>query len=264
MTTKKTGGAKKGPPFQQWKPSIQESGQPRVVNIRFLPYADQNEQPFQEVQYYDSKKVSPTRIVAPSQFGLPDPFAVLVTELRKKRNDTQAWNTLKELLPKPRYFAPILVREEAEKGVQIWEMSPTNYKDIVAQMVSDDYREEDLTDPFKGRDFQVTISNSGKIFKAPNGTDYPVKDIKIMPRAKTSKLAADQKAVDDLLKTIPDLQEIFRKQVKSEEEMQELLSSYIEGLGGGSKTSSASPARGNDSDVDDALSASIEDQFADL
>jgi hypothetical protein len=147
---KRPNQVKKGPPFPQWKPALTEDGKSRTYNVRFLPYQDQNEQPFQEVSYYDNKTLSPFRLVAPAQFGLEDPIAELVMELRKDRNNKSAWSIIKPLLPKPRYFAPVFVREEADKGTQVWELSPTICKDVYGVLVSEDYRDEDVTSPEKG------------------------------------------------------------------------------------------------------------------
>lgn len=266
---KKTEYVKKGPPFQQWKPALTEDGKPKTYNVRFLPYVDQNEQPFQEVNYYDNKELSNFRLVAPAQFGLEDPIAELVTEMRKDRTNKNAWNVIKGLLPRPRYFAPVLVREEAEKGVQIWELSPTVCKDIYAVLVSEDYRDEDVTSPDKGYDFQVAVSDSGKKFKQPGtGKEYVVNDLKIQARTKQSKLLSKPELSEALIKSIPKLQEIFAAQVQTPEQLRTCLESYLHQ--DASKASPEQPASGTnhtaatDKASDDVAMKSIADQFADL
>lgn len=265
---KKAGGQKKGPPFPQWKPVLTEDGKSRTYNVRFLPYEDQNEQPFQVVNYYDNKSLSPFRLVAPAQFGLEDPIADLVTELRKQRNNKEAWNVIKGLLPKPRYFAPVLVREEADKGVQVWELSPTVCKEIYAVLVSEDYRDEDVTSPEKGYDFQVTVSPSGKTFKQPGtGKEFPVNDVKCIARTKPSKLAKTPEDSEKLVKGIPNLLDIFTKQAKSSDELQGMLETYLSA--GASKAQEEDDNGTNHTaETDEAASAaavkSVEDQFAGL
>jgi len=267
MSGEKKASAKKGPPFSQWKPTLTEDGKSRTYNVRFLPYQDQNEQPFQEVAYYDNKALSSFRLVAPAQFGLPDPIADLVTELRKKRNDKSAWNVIKGLLSKPRYFAPVLVREEAAKGVQVWEISPTVCKEIYAILVSEDYHDEDVTSPEKGYDFQVTVSPSGKTFTQPGtGKTFPVNDVKVIARTKPSKLASKPEEAEKLIASIPNLQEIFAKQVKTQEELETMLETY---LSAGAKKNSDEDEAGlshgvSDSAADIAASRSVEDQFEGL
>lgn len=259
LNREKKTDTKKGPPFPQWKPSLTEDGKARTFNVRFLPYQDQNEQPFQEVSYYDDKSLSPFRLVAPAQFGLPDPIAALVMELRKDRNNKEAWKIIKPLLPKPRYFAPVFVREEADKGVQVWEMSPTVCKDVYGVLVSEDYRDEDVTSPEKGFDFQVSVSPSGKTFTQPGtGKVYPVNDVKPIARTKTTRLAKSDDEIRKLVGSIPNLLEIFTKQCKSAEELREMLENYV-------ASDAKANAKEDESEVTDpALSKSVEDQFADL
>jgi hypothetical protein len=264
---KKAGQQKKGPPFAQWKPTLTDDGKSRTFNVRFLPYQDQNEQPFQEVNYYDNKALSPFRLVAPAQFGGKDPIAELVTELRKQRNNKSAWNVIKGLLPKPRYFAPVLVREEAEKGVQIWELSPTVCKEIYAILVSEDYRDEDVTSPEKGYDFQVTVSPSGKTFTQPGtGKQYPVNDVKVIARTKPSKLCKTEAESEKLVGSIPNLQEIFQKQVKPVEELQTMLEAYlaVDAKASASEEAGTNHTASTDAAAEAVNDKSIEDQFAGL
>lgn len=265
MNGEKKASTKKGPPFSLWKPTLTEDGKSRTYNVRFLPYQDQNEQPFQEVAYYDNKALSTFRLVAPAQFGLPDPIAELVTELRMKRNDKNAWNVIKGLLSKPRYFAPVLVREEASKGVQIWEFSPTVCKEIYAILVSEDYHDEDVSSPEKGYDFQVTVSSSGKTFTQPGtGKTFPVNDVKLIARTKPSKLAAKPEEAEKLIASIPNLLDIFAKQVKSREELETLLDVY---LAAGTKKDDGENGLSHgvsDPEASNAVTKSVEDQFEGL
>lgn len=268
---KKAGFEKKGPPFAQWKPSLADDGKSKTYNIRLLPYQDQNGQPVQEVNYYDDKTLSSFRLVSPAQFGMEDPVAELVTDLRKKdRNGKNSWNIIKKLLPRPRYFAPLIVREEMEKGPQVWELSPTVCKDLYAVLVSEDYRDEDVTDPKKGRDFQVTVSPSGKIFKAPNGKEYPINDIKLMVRGKTSPLSTKEEQASGWLAATPKLQDIFKEQVKAPAELKGLLEDFMSSGQSGAETPAKADNLGSnhtaetDTISDEVALKAIEDQFADL
>jgi hypothetical protein len=159
----------------------------------------------------------------------------------------------------------VFVREEADKGVQVWELSPTVCKDIYGVLVSEDYRDEDVTSPDKGFDFQVTVSPSGKIFKAPNGKEYPVNDVKVIARTKSSRLAKTDEDARKLIGAIPNLQEIFTKQCRSADELREMLEGY---LAIDAKSSSSDTGTNHTADSDSATDAaytkSVEDQFADL
>jgi len=262
MTGERKATTKAGPGYKQWKPSLTEDGKTKVYNIRFLPYQDQNEQPFQEVAFYDDKAFTQWRLVAPAQFGLQDPVAELVTELRKDRKNSSAWKVIKPLLPKPRFFAPILVREEEKEGVQIWELSPTMCKELFSIFVSEDYRDEDVTDPNSGHDFQITVSASGKTFTPPGSNkSYPVNDVKPLIRAKKTKLLANAEEAQKLIDSIPNLVQIFKSQCKSSSELETLLENYL-----AQPTSSGQPVEDKEekpeepSDTADSIAA----QFAGL
>ncbi|TXH11431.1 MAG: hypothetical protein E6R04_02275 [Spirochaetes bacterium] len=245
------------PPFPVWKPMLTEDGKAKTYNIRCLPveYAGQ---PFYEIGYYDNKKLSPFRLVAPAQFGLPDPVSELVAELNKDRkNSKNAWNTIRPLLPQSRFLAPILVREEKEKGVQVYEISKNLCKKFYQNFLDDEYRDEPLHDALIGRDFKLTVSPSGKEFKnETTGKTYPVNDVDIRPAGKTSKLAATQEEIDKLVASVPNFDEIFKGQVKSYDDLAEMLRKYLD-----VDASAISGSASSDDATDDALLKSVEDQF---
>jgi hypothetical protein len=124
---------------------------------------------------------------------------------------------------------------------------------------------EDVTSPEKGFDFQVTVSPSGKVFKAPNGKEYPVNDIKLIARTKSTRLAKTDEEIRKLVSSIPNLLEIFTKQCKPAEELKEMLENYL-------AIDASSPSASSDTDqsvksdpaAEAALAKSVEDQFADL
>ncbi len=244
------------PPFPVWKPALTDDGKSKTYNIRCMP-VEFGGQPFYEVGYYDNKKLSPFRLVSPSQFGLPDPIAELVTELNKDRQNKNAWNTIRPLLPQPRFLAPILVREEKEKGVQVYEFSKNLCKKFYKDFLDDEYRDEPLHDALIGRDFKLTVSPSGKEFKnETTGKTYPVNDVDIRPVGKTSKLASTQEEIDKLISMVPNFDEIFRGQVKSYDDLAEMLRKYLD-----VDVSSISGSDSAEEGTDDALLKSVEEQF---
>lgn len=221
----KTSGSKEQsdlPKFTYFKPELGET------NIRFLPYCDPKGQPFQEVVYYQSKKLCEKRIVSPAQFGLEDPIAELELELRKDRSD-EVWNVRKELRGTSRFYAPIIVRGQEDKGIQLWELSGKLVQDIYAVLTHEDYASEDLMDPYTGYDWTVTAVDSGKKF---NG--YAVKEIKLTPRRKDSPLFAsgknaDKAKIEATLAEVPDLNEFFRKIVPSTETLKTVIENFLNG-----------------------------------
>ena len=203
-------------------------------DVRFLPYQDANGQPFQEVAYYDSKLLSEMRFVAPTQFGMKDPVFELLTELKKDRSK-EAWSLWKNLTPRERYYAPIIVRGEEEKGVQIWELNGRLVKDIYSILAHPDYKDENLMDPEKGYDFTVMVSPTDKTF---NGN--AVKEIKLQPRRKPSPLAEKDADREKFIAGIPNLEAYFKAQVKSEEQMAAMLENFLNSSDSGSSVETTS------------------------
>lgn len=203
-----------------WKPQLGQH------DIRFLPYQDRNGQPFHEVSYYDSRLLSERRFVAGCQFeDTVDPVFNLLTELKKDRSK-EAWTLWRNLQPKERYYAPILVRGEEDKGVQLWELNSKLVKDIYSVLAHPDYKDENLMDPENGYDFTVTVSPTDKTYAG-----NPVKDIKLQPRRKSSPLAKTSDDVEKFVAGIPNLEAYFKAQVKDEDELNAILQNFLAGNG---------------------------------
>lgn len=204
------------PKLTYWKPQIGQH------DIRILPYKDSNGQPVQEVSYYDSRLLSERRFVTPAQFGLPDPIFEMLTDLRKDRSSKASWKLFLQLQPRERYYIPILVRGEESKGVQLWEFNSKMLKDLYGVFAHPDYADEDLTDPVNGYDFTVTVTPTEKTF---NG--FAVKDLKLQPRRKPSPLLNSESERTKVLEQVPNLEEIFKSQVKSVEQMNEIIENFL-------------------------------------
>lgn len=242
-----------------WKPQIGNH------DIRFVPLMDGEgnplSQPFFEVAYYDSKDLSEKRFVAPGQFGQEDPLKVVALELAKDRS-REGWLIRKKLTPRERYYAAVLVRGEEEKGLQVWEISPNVCKDIYSLLVMPDYADENLFSPETGFDFTVSVTATDKTF---NG--FAVKEIKLVPRRKTSKLTAKKEQTEALLKTVPNFHNYFKAQVKSVEELTQIRDNFLAGLtdtSGHAESTSEGTARNGASAGTEAAVADVNAAFADL
>lgn len=224
-TTRKTSyGA-----FQEWKPRLTTDGKPKTWNVRMMPYADKDDQPVEEVVFYKSKSLDAFPLVAPMQYGLPDPVAEMRARLSEKSTKAKnLWPQIKELSGQSSFLLPIFVREEPEKGVQVWVMSSTACKDLYAILTSQDYESEVLNDPDKGFDLEVMVSPSGKTFTPP-GTkvSYPVNDVKIKGRMKSTLLSKNPTEAKTLLESVPNLRQIHRDKVKSYEFLANLVDNFI-------------------------------------
>lgn len=273
--TNKSGAANSGPKLPFWKPELPEGEQKREYQVRFLPFQNANGQPFYEVAYYTSPLLvgSGYRQVAPVQFGLEDPIYDALSELSKVRQPKEIFKIMQQLRPKESYYAPLLVRGEEDKGAQIWEMSQPRVKEVYAILGHADYLDEDLFDPTEGRDFTVTVTATDKIFTAPNGNKYPVKETNITERKKPSKLAATKAAVEEIINSIPDMEEYFKSRLRNTDFYMTMLDNAMAGGKRGNSQEeegtehigNSSSSSGEDDSEEMVKSRSqIEDAFADL
>lgn len=249
---KKSNSAEKDrPKLTWWKPTL------GVSEIRFLPYDDGRGQPFQEISYYNSKRLSENRVVAPFQWEMPDPIQELLTKLRKNRQDDATWKLMKQLQARESYYAPIIVRGQEDKGVQIWEMSQKVLNQIYSKLSNPDYADEYLFDPKEGFDFTVTAVDSGREF---NG--YAVKDITVDVRRKSSPLAKTQKERDDIMASIPNLLEHFKAFVPGEERLNEMVINFLSGetsTNEGYEVSGEESEEEREESANDKISAAFDD-----
>lgn len=191
-------------------------------DIRILPYKDSNSQPVQEVSYYDTRLLSEQRFVCPAQWGSPDPIFDLLADLKKDYGNKNSWKLYLQLRPRERYFVPVIVRGEEDKGPQVWEFNSKMLKELYAIFTHPDYQDEDMTDPQNGYDFTLTLTPTDKTF---NG--YVVKDYKLQARRKPSPIMQSQADVDAMLAKIPDLENYFKAGVKTVEQLNEIIESFL-------------------------------------
>lgn len=202
-----------------FKPDVGE------YDIRFINVAQTEEEaPIFEVLYY--KNIAADRFVAPRTFGLPDPIDEVRQSLIKEKDPAKR-KLFKFVIPQERYYAVIINRKEEEKGPLVWEISQELCKDIYAILMHKDYVDEDLFDAEKGYDFTLTVTpkleQNGKP-RTYNGSI--VKSFSLQPRRKSSKLAAKAEQAKKWLEAVPDLKSYFKAQVKSPEQIVELLNAF--------------------------------------
>jgi hypothetical protein len=191
-------------------------------DLRILPYKDSNGQPVQEVSYYDTRLLSEMRFPAPAQWGAPDPIFDLLTDLKKDYGNKNSWKLFRELRPRERYFVPVLVRGEEDKGPQIWEFNSKMLKELYAIFTHPDYQDEDMTNPQTGYDFTLSVSPTDKTF---NG--YVVKEYKLQARRKPSPVMQSQVDTDAVLAKIPDLESYFKAGIKTVDQLNEIIESFL-------------------------------------
>ena len=253
-----------------FKPSLLADGSSNSYEIRFLPYTDKNGQPFEEVSYYDNKELSERRFVAPAQYQMDDPIFDLINELRSE-NTRETWRLMNNLRPKDRFYAPILVRGEEERGVQIWELNSKILKDIYSILAHPDYAEDNMMDADEGFDFTLDVEDSGKKYGK-----WTVKNYNLTPRRKPSKIARTKKDRDALVNAVPDLESYFKGQVRNAEWLQQIVENFLAktaGEDGTEDTESKELSTGKDHNASKGVTRddehnktvkNIEDAFADL
>ena len=190
-----------------WKPKAEGKYQ-----IRFVPSKINKDNPFQEVfMHYGVGKYP---IVALTNWGEDDPIVEFSKKLRKS-SESENWRLAKQLDPKMRVFAPVIVRGEEEKGVRLFEFSKTIYMELLS--IADDEDYGDFTDINQGFDFVV---NATKV------QDRPGFALSVRPKPKQTPLSSDASQITTWLENQPILLEERYKYTyeKLKEELQNFIS----------------------------------------
>jgi hypothetical protein len=201
-------GVKKTSSVQMWKPGIGE------YKVRCLPWKNAPEgQPFAERWFYYIGENA--GILAPNQFGKPDPINDLIRKLYSSgKPDDRV--LAKKLQPKMRCYAPVIVRGEEDKGVQVWSFGKIVYQRMLGFFLDEEVG--DILDPNEGFDLKVTISKApGKQFN----------DTMVDPARRPSKLHEDQKTMANWLENIPNIDDMYR--LKSTQEIETALNNWLNG-----------------------------------
>ncbi len=238
-----------------WRPTEGEES-----TVRLLSFPDNDGQPFKERWFYYNIGNNPG-LLAPYQFGNPDPIQELINKLRDE-GSKESYELAKKLYPKMRCYAPVVVRGEEDKGVRVWAFGKTVYQSLLNIMLDEDYG--DITDPEDGRDVKVICT------KAP-GRQWATTEVR--PRGKSSALSPSSDTVQSWTSAIPDLDDMYT--CKTYEELEKVVNDWLNGdetsssdgtsrgTTQSSSTSSSTP-KTSESTGTDGKYKSLEDAFADL
>lgn len=215
-------GVKKTSSVQMWKPGLGE------YKVRCLPWKNAAEgQPFMERWFYYIGENS--GLLAPNQFGKPDPINDLIRKLYSSGKPDDRL-LAKKLAPKMRCYAPVIVRGEEDKGVQVWSFGKIVYQRMLGFFLDEEVG--DILDPNEGFDLKVTISKApGKQFN----------DTMVDPARRPSKLHEDQKTMANWLESVPNIDDMYR--LKSTQEIEAVLNNWLNG-GTPEETPTAGTTRG--------------------
>jgi hypothetical protein len=232
-----------------WRP---EEG--KTYTVRFLPLAKSSDGSGLRDLWFYYGVGNNSGLLAPYQFGKPDPFQELITKLRADDNK-DSYELAKKLYPKMRAFGAVIVRGEEDKGVRIWSFGKTVMQDLYNVMLDADYG--DIMDLKKGYDIKVTCEKAaGKQFA----------DTTVRPRPNPSPIHEDPSKAKEWLASVPNLDDIYSE--KSYDELLKLLNDWINP---GSSLESSGTTRGASNDDDDSAptkapssSKKLDDAFAEL
>lgn len=226
-------GNRKNSSVQLWKPDMGEH------KVRGLPWKDAPDgMPFLERWFYYIG--NGPGILAPHQFGKPDPINDLIRKLYStgKPDDRLL---AKKLQPKMRAYMPIIVRGQEDKGVQVWAFGKPIYQRLLGFFTEEDVG--DILDPNEGYDLKVNITHTpGKMFNGKPSLDTTV-DVR-----KPSKLSNDPTQVKQWLESVPNLDDVYK--LKSVQEIETLLNNWLNG-GDASSPEDDGTSKGSSAGVDE-------------
>ena len=190
-----------------WKPPEGET-----TTVRLVAFPDNDGNPFQERYFYYG--IEKYGILAPYQFGKPDPVNELIQNL-KSEGTKESYELAKKLYPKMRTYALVLVRGEESEGLRLWSFGKGIYQDLLKTMMDPDYG--DITDVNEGFDIKITVT------KTP-GKKWA--DTSIMPRPKQTTLGS-KKEIAKLMENIPNLDDLF--ELQSYEQIENSVNKWLNG-----------------------------------
>ncbi len=239
----------KGRASKTWRPQEGEE-----YSVRLLSFPNNDGQPFKEMWFYYN--IGNNRgLLAPHQFGKPDPFQELITKLRDE-GTKESYELCKKLYPKMRTYAPVIVRGAEDQGVQIWGFGKMVYQSLLNIMLDEDYG--DITDPASGRDVKVICT------KQP-GRKWA--NTEVRPRGKESELSSNSSTAQEWMQNIPDVADMF--ELKSYDELSKIINDWLNDdtdVSDGTERSGGSDNDATDDSTESGSSSykSLDDAFADL
>ena len=157
----------------------------------------------------------------------------------------------KKLSARQRFFAPVIVRGEEDKGVRVWGFGKTVYEILLNLVLNPEYG--DVTDAEAGTDLVLTY---GK----PSGATFPV--TQLTPRRRSSPLCKEPERCREYLEGIPDFDELFASSRKTFQEVQAMLDEFL--LGEDSPEENSSETIKYDGSEKKNDSSSVDQAFSDL
>ena len=205
LTTLQSNSERRSDKF--WRP---EDGE---TTIRILPPPDGD--PFKDFWFHYNVGKNPGFLSPKKNFGEDDPLDSFIRQLYKEGSEDSV-KMAKNLSARQRFFAPVVVRGEEDKGVRLWGFGKMAYRELLNLVLNPEYG--DITDVNEGVDLVI---NYGK----PAGAQFP--QTTITPRRRNSPLAEKEEDVQSLLEQVPDYNTVFER--KTPEQVQSMLDEFLLG-----------------------------------
>ena len=207
-----------------WRPPDGES------TIRIVPTPDGD--PFREFWFHYNVGKNPGFLSPKRNFGDDCPLDSFVRQLYNEGTDDSI-KLAKSLSARQRFFAPVVVRGEEDKGVRVWGFGKTAYAELLSLVLNPDYG--DITDVDEGTDLVI---HYGK----PAGAQFP--QTNITPRRRPSHLSDEEQKCATWLDSIPDFTTLFER--KTPAQVQAMLDEFL--LGEEAQADAGSTDAGNSVD----------------
>ena len=245
LNASKNGGKPSGKNSTMWKPKAGDQ------NIRILPTSDGD--PFREFHFHYNVGKNPGIYCNKRNDGGECAICDFASKLWREgveNDDSTLKNEAKKLFARKRYYSPVLVRGAESEGVKIWAYGKTAYETLLGYVLDPDYG--DITDPQTGTDIKLTYT----LASGPGA--FPKTNLQ--PRRRPSVLCDDAIAdCQELLDSVPNIDKLF--DVKTVEQVQELLDGYLASDGSAENSSNESQRykKNTGESVDQAFAAFMND-----
>ena len=245
LNASKNGGKSNGKNSTMWKPKAGDQ------NIRILPTSDGD--PFREFHFHYNVGKNPGIYCNKRNDGGECAICDFASKLWREgveNDDSTLKNEAKKLFARKRYYSPVLVRGAESEGVKIWAYGKTAYETLLGYVLDPDYG--DITDPQTGTDVKLTYT----LASGPGA--FPKTNLQ--PRRRPSVLCDDAIAdCQELLDSVPNIDKLF--DVKTTEQIQELLDGYLASDGSAENSSNESQRykKNTGESVDQAFAAFMND-----
>jgi hypothetical protein len=135
----------------------------------------------------------------------------------KSSGDKEDYRMGSKLQPKMRVYAPVLVREQEDKGVRFWAFGKQVYEEILSIIADADYG--DITDLKTGRDITVEFKTAEE-----TKNNFPETLIRVKPN---QSVVTEDKSIFAKLKEQKDIKELYPE--LSYKELSEILEKWLSG-----------------------------------